>query len=125
MLGSAWEAQAGLAPASSEGAHSVHATVVPKEFALLRRWCTRSFALELSICTASGEHDGPKMAVPPSSNVTKPASNAASQRAERSSPLLTSSRWASLVQADHGTMCEALSRAESLIPVTAQRPSQY
>ncbi len=62
---------------------------------------------------------------PSSSNVTSPASNAASHRADSRSPLCTSSRCASDVQSDHGIMCEALSSAGLETPLNGQVPFQY
>jgi hypothetical protein len=52
--------------------------------------------------------------------VTKARSKAASQSAERSRPLWTSRRWASVAHSLQGTMCEARRSAGSVMPVSGQ-----
>jgi hypothetical protein len=62
--------------------------------------------------------------VPARSKLIRPQSNAASQSEERSRPLYTSRRRASLSHSAHGTMCEARRSAGSVMPVRGQVPFQ-
>lgn len=72
---------------------------------------------------AAALNSGLASAEPSSAKLTRPASNAASHSAERSSPLCTSRRCASSYSAQ-GTMREARNRAGSEMPVIGHRPSQ-
>src|SRR3954471_19277126 len=64
------------------------------------------------------------MAVPPSSNVTKPASKATSQRAERSSPLLTSRPRHDVRGPEQGRVADPGDRTTA-VPVLDQRTAEY